>query len=963
VLEDLQGAVRGDILADDISCTLYSTDASIFQVQPLAVIVPLDEADVQAVVRYAAEHQLCVTGRGAGSGMAGESLSPGLILDFTKHFRAIREIGIDTVRVQPGVVYRQLQEELAKVGRRFAPDTASGAQCTLGGMLANNASGARALRHGYTRDHIAAIRAVFDDGTADWLGREPSGPFPQQPARKQAVVAALLPLLEANAELIRTCQPQTRFNRCGYLLHDVLTPVGLDLARLVVGSEGTLALFTEATLRTIPLPAERSLTLLGFPTLDAAARAVLRCLPAGPSACELLDRRLLSLTCSAYPEYERLLNLATEAVLLVEFESEEFGEAGLLAETLLGQFQQRQEVTTGHLAIGEEEIAWLWRLRDLALPMLYAMPGREQPISLIEDVGVPTGQLASYLHRVQDILQRRQTTASFLIHAGAGQVHTRPFLDLSNPEHVARARAIAEEVHELALNLGGTISTQHGVGLGRTPWVQRQYGRLHQVFREIKHIFDPRGVFNPGKIVGGEGDPLATHVRKEVGRAPPSGWRLRWTADEVSAQCHKCNGCGTCRTEALAQRMCPLFRVTTSEAAAPRAKANLLRALLSAQADVEQLTADAVREVADLCVNCKMCALECPAHVRIPKLMLEAKALHAAEHGLGTERWVIAHAESFAAIGSALAPLLNPLLRNRSVRWALEKLLGVSRGRRLPPFAAPSFLWRAWRRGLTGPPRRAGAERVAYFVDVFANYNDPQIAEATVAVLEHSGIDVYVPPRQIGCGIAPLAVGDVDTARRMAQVNLHCLADLARDGYTIVCSEPSAALMLRQDYRDLVEDPDTELVAGRTMELTEYLWSLHQQGRLHTDFQPLDITLGHHVPCHVKALERGVAGPKLLSLIPSLRTTTIDVSCSGMAGTFGLLAKNFDVSLAAGRPMLDCLRREDLLFGSSECSSCRMQMEQGAGKRSLHPVQYLALAYGLMPEVENRLSPLKRRSL
>jgi FAD/FMN-containing dehydrogenase/Fe-S oxidoreductase len=955
LLEDLQDALQGEIHCDDITCTLYSTDASMFQVQPQAVIVPADEADVQTVVRYAAEHKLSVTARGAGSGMAGESLSAGLLLDFTRHFRSIPNIGHDTVRVQPGVIYRQLQDELAKIGRRFAPDPASGAQCTIGGMLANNASGARALKHGYTRDHVENIRAVFDDASVDVLAKEPCVLTHASPTRKQTIVAALLPLLENHAELIRSCQPRTRFNRCGYLLHDVLTPDSFDLARFVVGSEGTLALFTEATLRTIPLPAERCLVLLGFPSLDAAARAVAECLPTGPSACELLDRRLLSLTCGAYPDYEKLISPATEAVLLVEYESEEYGEAELRGAALLREFQRQQAVTIGRVAVKESEIVWLWRLRDLALPMLYAMKGREQPLSLVEDVGVPTDQLATYLHRVQDVLQRRQTTASFLVHAGAGQVHTRPFLNLSNPEHVARARAIAEEVHELALNLGGTISTQHGVGLGRTPWVARQYGRLYQTFREIKQIFDPHGLFNPGKIVNGEGDPLSAHVRKQAERVPLRGWSLRWSAEAVAEQCHKCNGCGTCRTATPPERMCPLFRVHGTEAAAPRAKANLLRALLRSNAEAAGLTAEDVREVADLCVNCKMCAIECPAHVQIPKLMLEAKAQHAAEHGLGKERWLIAHAEAFAAIGSALAPLLNPLLRNRSMRWTLERLLGLSRRRQLPEFAPRSFLWRARRRGLTRPPRRAGAVRVAYFVDVYANYNDPQIAEATVAVLEHNGVDVYVPPRQVGCGIAPLAVGDVDTARRMAQNNLQCLADLAREGYTILCSEPSAAVMLRQDYRDLVDDPDTELVAARTVELTDFLWQLRDQGRLRTDFQPLDIRVGHHVPCHVKALEQGVAGPRLLSLIPRLHALTIDLSCCGMAGTFGLLRENFDVSLAAGRPMLERLRREDLLFGSSECSPCRMQMEQGAGKRSLHPVQYLALAYGLIPEVAERL--------
>jgi Fe-S oxidoreductase len=338
--------------------------------------------------------------------------------------------------------------------------------------------------------------------------------------------------------------------------------------------------------------------------------------------------------------------------------------------------------------------------------------------------------------------------------------------------------------------------------------------------------------------------------------------------------------------------------------------------------------------------------------------MLEAKAANVAEHGLDRSDWVLSRTEFFAAVGSAFAFAANAALSSRSTRWLLERVFGVSRRRRLPAFAAPSFLRRARRRGWTKPRRgrKSLDAPVAYFVDVFANYNDPQIAEATVAVLNHQGIDVHVPAGQRGCGIAYLAYGDVEAAREAAQANLRVLAELAREGYTILCSEPTAALMLRNDYPDLLDDPDARLVAERTLELTDLLDQLHRQGRLRTEFRrPLNFAVGHHVPCHLKALGRPPAAPKLLSLIPGLRVHTIDVSCSGMAGTFGLKASNYRVSLAAGSAMLRELRRPGVLFGSTECSSCRLQMEEGSGKRTLHPVQYLALAYGLMPELASRL--------
>jgi Fe-S oxidoreductase len=310
--------------------------------------------------------------------------------------------------------------------------------------------------------------------------------------------------------------------------------------------------------------------------------------------------------------------------------------------------------------------------------------------------------------------------------------------------------------------------------------------------------------------------------------------------------------------------------------------------------------------------------------------------------------------ESFAWLGSALAPLTNRLLANPVARWLLEKLLGVSCRRRLPLFAPRSFLRDARRRGWTRPPRSA-RPRVAYFVDVFANYNDPLLAEAVVTVLHHNGIEVYVPSGQVGSGMAPLTYGDVDTARDTVRANLRVLADLAREGYPILCTEPTAALMLRHDALDLLDDADARLVASQTVEATAFLWDLHQQGHLRTDFRHLDLALGHHVPCHLKALGRPPAGPALLALIPGIRVHSIDVSCSGMAGTFGLKASNYAMSLRAGRPMLDELARPRVLFGSTECSTCRIQMEDGSGKRTLHPVQYLALAYGYLPPLLERL--------
>jgi FAD/FMN-containing dehydrogenase/Fe-S oxidoreductase len=958
ILDDLKGFFKGELLFDEVSRALYSTDASIFQVKPLGVVAPRDEEDVQGLVRYAAENRVPLVARGAGTGVAGEALGSGLIVDLSRHFRAILEVSDDTVRVQPGVTLRELNARLEKQDRRFGPDPASGDVCTIGGMLANNASGAHALRFGYTRDHVQTLRAVLDSGDAVTVERVRARPVPEElNAHWQDIVHALVLLLEENAALIQTCRPRTPYNRCGYLLHDILSGDMLDLPRLLVGSEGTLALFTEAVLRTVPLPGGRALLLLGFASLEAALQAVEKALPSGPAACELLDRRLLSLARGREPDsVAALIPPAVEAVLLVEFEADVPDAARDRADDLAQLLCQNErlaiQVVNAHEAA---QINRIWSLRQMALPSLYNLKQGPQPLAFVEDVAVPVPALGEYLHRVQDIMQEAETTASFLVHAGAGQVHTRPFLDLQRPQDVSRLSGIAEKVHSLALGLGGTVSTQHGTGLARTPWVAEQYGPLYPIFRQLKAIFDPRGIFNPGKIVDPNPKLGAWPLRTFTGSETESlTLRLRWDKDEVARECNHCNGCGHCRLTVPNQRMCPIFRASFAEEATPRAKANMLRQLLTQQGNGRALTSDDVRAVADLCVNCKMCAHECPAHVNIPKLMLEAKAAHVAHHGLDRSDWFLARTEGWARWGSAFSLLANLVLSSRPTRWLLEKLFGLSRLRRLPTFAYRNFLRLARKRGWTRKP--AGTRpRVAYFVDVFAAYSDPQLGEAVVAVLQHHDIDVYVPMGQRGSGAANLTYGDVESAREIAQRNLRLLAELAREDFTILCSEPTAAVMLRQDYLDLVDDPDARLVADRTVELTSFLVDLHRQGKLRTDFTALDIAIGHHVPCHVKALGAPPAGPGLLELIPGARVHTIDVGCSGMAGTFGLKARNYQTSLDAGRAMLTELGSPEVHFGSTECSACRMQMEDAGGKRTLHPVQYLALAYGLLPDLARRL--------
>lgn len=967
--EDLRGLLRGDVYFDDLTRSLYSTDAGIFRVQPQGVVQPKDEADVQALVQYASEHHISLIARGAGTGLAGESLGRGLIVDISRYFRSILEIGEDFVRVQPGVVYRTLTQELAKRGRRLAPDP-SLQECTLGGMLANNASGSRVARHGYTRDAVMSLRMALSSGEIAHLSQHQLS-TKESSTLLDVIVPRLITLLRSNAPLIQKHYPKTPFNRCGYLLHDLLKDERVDLARLVVGSEGSLGLITEATLSTIPLPGGQVSVLLSFERLEIGLRVVSHLRDPSIVSCDLLDRRLLALT---RPDAHVPIPSSAEAVLLIEIEADSQGEAERHAEKMTQRLER-----SGHFPLHMQlaktplERERFQQFRSSILPSLYRTPGPTQAIPIIEDVAVPVASMWGYVDQLQKILQRYELTASFLIHALTGHVHARPFLDLRQPEQVERLQHLTEEVHRLALSFGGTVSGQHGTGIARTPWVSTQYGPLYRVMREVKELFDPHYLFNPGKIIATDTDNdlwtlrSETSITSEKPETPALNWEENWHS--IEEEIRHCNGCGECRTESSQSRMCPLFRATAQEIATPRAKANLMRTLLAHSSEEVGLSSEESREIADLCVNCKMCASECPAKVDIPAMMLEAKAANVAEHGLNRADRFLARVEGLAQLGSTFSLIVNGLLNNRFFRWMMEKLFGISRYRRLPRFAFRNFLQLAKKQGWTRTPTspsRSGKVRVACFVDVFATWNDPSIAEAAVRCLHHNGVEVYVPRGQKGSGMAALAAGDVETAREILQRNLRIFADLAREGYFILCIEPTSAVMFKQDSLKLLGEshPDASVVAEQTIEWTTLVWKLYQQGQLRTDFQPLPLSVGHHVPCHMKALSQQAYGPRLLALIPQLRVRTIDVSCSGMAGTFGLKTNSYQVSLNAGRPMLDELRRPGILFGSTECSTCRIQMEDGAEKRVLHPAQYMALAYGLMPELLQHLQqPMRNRVL
>ncbi|MBC19930.1 MAG: oxidase [Planctomycetaceae bacterium] len=974
IKEDLSGLLAGDVLCDDLFLQLYASDASVYEIRPAAVVRPRHIRDVTACVQYAAEHSIPLHPRGAGTGLAGESLGPGIVIDFSRYMNRIGTVTKHTATVQPGVVHATLNDQLARQGRLFGPDPAMSAVTTMGSVLAIDASGSHFLQYGSARRYVRSIRVVLADGDVVDFSKEPLTRVADPQPRRRELVERVTGILQRDAEKIRQASRTSQLDRSGYQLHDLLSRDTIDMARLFVGSEGTLGLITEATLATEPLPAARGVVLLLYDRLVDAAHAVMDVRKEPISACDLIDRRHLSLARENDVRFDLLIPPETETVLLVEVQAESASTVNNRLEAIINRVKASKYPPIGaRMTTDAEDVEIYWDLARKVVPTLYRLKGTSRPLPFIEDVAIDPGQLPDFFNHLFEILRRHGVTASIFAHAAHGQLHIRPLLDLASRADVEDMERIAREVYDEVLRRGGTISGEHGDGLSRSQFVSQQAGPLYETFREIKQIFDPQGILNPGKIIS-KGETLTRNLRpvgtvpidtasdfplaptQEVlkGTGATVQLQLHWDAEGIAHAARNCNGCGACRSGSEDVRMCPIFRLSPREESSPRAKANLIRGVLTGRLTEEAIASEDFKEVVDLCVNCHQCRLDCPASVDIPKLMVEAKAAHLAVTGMRPSDWALARLDRFGALGTRIPRLANWALSNRVTRFFLEKSFSLAQGRKLPKFARQSFMKLAARKKWTRSHRVEGP-KVLYFVDLFANYHDTGLAEATANVLMHNGVSVLVDPRQMQSGMAAVSLGAVDLAKRIARYNVEVLAERIHQGYTIITSEPSAASCLIHEYPSLLGGEEATLVAEHTQESCDYLWKMHQAGQMRLDLSPLATQLIYHQPCHLRSLEVGSPGENLLKLIPGISVKRSENGCSGMAGTYGLVRKNYRSSLRAGFDLISTLRDPQFHAGTTECSCCKIQMEQGTTKPTVHPMKLLAWSYGLMSGARNPL--------
>jgi FAD/FMN-containing dehydrogenase/Fe-S oxidoreductase len=949
----LRREVRGEVLFDAASRGRYATDASIYQIEPVGVVVPRDDNDALAAMQIAIEAGIPVLPRGGGTSQCGQTVGSALVLDVSKHLNEMLAFDRDaaTVTVQPGMVLDQLNAWLKPHGLWFPVDVSTSAQATIGGMTGNNSCGSRSIQYGNMVHNVLGIEAWLADGASYRFGALPRNLDQlDAPQGYRELVARIHAIARREAAEIEDRYPKVLRRVGGYNL-DMVLPEGANMAHLLVGSEGTLAFSRRIELKLSPLPRHKALGICHFPTFYQSMEAPQHIVGLKPAAVELVDDTMIALARSN-PAFLPIVNQCVRgepaAILLVEFAGEDRDEQirrlKQLTELMADRGLPGSVVEVTDPAVQRE----FWEVRKAGLNIMMSMKGDGKPVSFIEDCAVPLEHLAEYTDRLTRVFRSHGTKGTWYAHASVGCLHVRPILDMRR-DGAQKMRAIAEEAAALVRQYKGSYSGEHGDGLVRSEWIAPFFGpKLVAAFEEIKDLFDPRGMMNPGKIVrpSKQDDRSLFRFKPDYVAKPPAP-ALDWSEWETEGQhegagfakaVEMCNNNGHCR-KFDAGTMCPSYRVTRDEQHLTRGRANTLRLALSGQLGEHGLTSPAVREAMELCVSCKGCKRECPTGIDMAKMKIEFLHHWRRHHGLSLKERLIAFLPRYAPWAAQWAPAMNLLQRLG------KPLLGFAPKRTLPAWRANPFIDPA-------QPAAASGREVVLLVDTFNRYFEPENARAAVRVLQAAGYTVHLPQaaegaRPLCCGRTFLASGLVEEAKREARRTLDTLRPFVERGVPVIGLEPSCLLGLRDEFLSMLPGAEARALAGQAMLFEEFLAREQDAGRLQLKLkalpQPKALLHGH---CHQKAFAAMPAVQKVLGLVPGLKVETIESSCCGMAGSFGYEAKHYDVSMRMAEASLLPKVREagEQTLIVADGTSCRHQIHDGTRREALHVARVLEAA-------------------
>lgn len=977
--EKLSREFDGEIMFDDASRGRYATDASIYQIMPVGVVVPRTMDAALTAIQMAAESGVPILPRGAGTSQCGQTVGAALVIDNSKFLNSLLDFNAETQRatVQPGMVLDHLNAKLKSSGLWFPVDVSTSAQATIGGMAGNNSCGSRSLFYGNMVHNVAGIEAVLADGALENFSALFDNNNTQRSARYQALLAGIRSICEREEDEITARFPPLLRRVAGYNL-DIFSPRDPlhyaspvpNLAHLLVGSEGTLAYFKSLELKLSPLPTNKVLGVVNFPTFHQSMALTQHIVKLGPVAVELVDRTMIDLSRSN-PAFRPTIDAALlgepDAILLVEFAG---GDVAALTQKLddLNQLMGDLGLPDSVVAMtGAASQKALWDVRKAGLNIMMSMRGDGKPVSFIEDCCVPLEHLADYTSRLTEVFSKHGTKGTWYAHASVGTLHVRPILNM-RADGAIKMRAIAEEAAQLVREYKGTYSGEHGDGLVRSEWIAPFFGpRLTTALGEIKHLFDPNNLMNPGKIVNPTKQDDRSLFRFKPGYVTQKistvlDWKLDGGESGFAGAVEMCNNNGHCRKFDVGT-MCPSYRVTGDEQHLTRGRANTLRLAISGQLGVDGLTSNAVKDAMELCVGCKGCKRECPTGVDMAKMKIEFLHHYKKQHGYRWRDKLVAYLPRYAPIASKAPWILNLRDVIPGAAWASEQLFGFSAKRTLPQWASRVFTAQpsiavtnkhsdnhSERRDVMREAAPAAMLEVVLFADTFNNYFEPENLVAARRVLTAAGYTVHIAAapdqsRPLCCGRTFLATGMVDQAKAEARRTIDALMPFVRRGVEVVGLEPSCLLTLRDEFMAIFPGPEAEQLAASAFLFEEFLVREKNAGRLKLNLKPLAAKQALlHGHCHQKAFGAMGSVEQVLSWIPGLNTTAIESSCCGMAGAFGYEAAHYEVSMKMGElSLLPKVRNADpAIVIVADGTSCRHQIKDGTQKQASHVAIVLA---------------------
>ena len=949
----LSSEIEGEVLFDAFSRGRYSTDASIYQVEPVGVVIPKTEADLTRAVEIAVDAGAAVLPRGGGTSQCGQTVNEAVVIDCSPHVKNVLDFDpqAKSITVQPGMVLDHLNAYLKPHGLFFPVDISTASRATIGGMTANNSCGARSIHYGIMVDNVTGIDAMLPTGEHLTFGSVPGNLGGLgAPARYTSLVQDVRDIAAREKAELEARFPKLKRRVGGYNL-DTIDAAGHNMASLLVGSEGTLATFKSIQLKLHEIPRNRVMAVCHFPTFHAAMDATQHIVKLGPVAVELVDRTMIDLARDIpifRPIVDSFVKGEPQALLLVEFAGDEAA-PGLAKlkdlDALMGDLGYPDAIIE---AVDPAFQARITSVRQQGLNIMMSMKSAGKPVSFIEDCAVPLEDLADYTDRLTQVFHKHGTDGTWYAHASVGCLHVRPVLNMKEGTDVAKMRAIAEEAFEMVRQYKGSHSGEHGDGIVRSEFHEPMFGkRLVDAFGEVKRAFDPKGLMNPGRIV----DPPKMDDRslfryKPDYRPEPIETALDWSDwSGFAGAVEMCNNNGACRSMG-AGVMCPSYRVTGDERHVTRGRANSLRLAITGQLGSDALTSDAMAETMDLCVSCKGCRRECPTGVDMARMKIEVKAAQARRHGLSARDKLIGYLPRYAEAASRFHFLANLRDKLPGVPWLTEKLLGLSAKRSLPVWSGEPFQ--------ANEASEVGSDKaVVLLADTFNSYFEPENLRAALRVLEAGGYRVHVVDpsrdgagRRLCCGRTLLAAGLVDDAKAEADRMLAAYAPYLEAGMAVVGLEPSCLFTLRDEFTAMRPGPETERLAANAMLFEEFLVREHEAGRLDLALKPVGEKALVHGHCHQKAFAAMGAVEKALGLVPELDVSVINSSCCGMAGAFGYEADHHAASMAmAELDLLPAVRDADAAtILVADGTSCRHQIHDGANREAVHVARVLERA-------------------